>query len=111
MNRKTCEECGGEIERRNVEFKLYGESVGLFPAEVCVKCGEEIFDEKTSDKIDEAVKRRGLWGLGAGAKVIQVGSSTAVVVNKKIADFLKLKKGELVYVHPESKHKLVMEIP
>ena len=110
MKRNTCEECGGKIVKKNIEFKLYGELVGFFPAEVCTKCGEEIFDEKTSDQIDEAAKKKGLWGLGADAKIIKVGSSAAVVINKKIIQFLGLKKGEEVYVHPETKRKLVIEI-
>lgn len=110
MERKQCEECGGKIIKKNVEFKLYGESLGFFPAEVCSKCGEEIFDEATSDKIDEKAKALGLWGLGATAKVTQVGSSIALVINKKISDFLGLKRGEEVYIHPESKRRVVIEI-
>ena len=110
MKREKCEECGGRIVKKEVEFKLYGESLGMFPAEVCTKCGEEIFDEATSDKIDEKAKEKGLWGLGANTKVTQVGSSIALVINKKIAEFLGLKKGEEVYVHPENRKRLVIEI-
>ncbi len=110
MERTTCEECGGKVVRKEVEFKLYGEIVGSFPAEVCTKCSEEIFDEKTSDAIDEAAKKKGLWGLGAPATITQIGSSIAVVINKRIADFMGLKKGKEVFVHPEDKHKITMEV-
>lgn len=109
MKRKVCEECSGRIVKKKVEFTLYGESLGFFPAEVCVKCGEEVFDEATSDKIDEVAKNKGLWRIGASATVTQVGSSLAVVINKKISDFLGLKKGREVYVHPESKRRIVIE--
>lgn len=108
---KHCDECGGRIEDKNVEFKLYGEVVGTFPAMVCAQCGEQLFTEETSDAIDEAAKKKGLWGLGAHAKVTQVGSSIALVINKKIATFLGLKKGEEVYIQPENKHKISIEMP
>ena|SRR3989338_6047687 len=110
MKREQCEECDGKLIKKSVEFKLYGESVGFFPAEVCTKCGEEVFDEATSDKIDEKAKEKGLWGLGSSAKVTQVGSSIALIINKKIADFLGLKRGEEVYIHPENKRRIVIEI-
>lgn len=108
--REKCDECGGKLVKKDVEVKLYGESLGFFPAEVCLKCGEEVFDESTSDKIDEIAKKKGLWGLEAKAKVTQVGSSIALVINKKIAQFIGLKKGEEVYVHPESKKKIMIEV-
>jgi len=34
----------------------------------------------------------------------------AVTINKKIADYLHLEKGEEVFVYPEDKHRLVIEI-
>lgn len=110
MERTKCEECGGKIVKKKIEFELYGESLGMFPAEVCDKCGEEIFDEETSDKIDEAAKEKGLWGLGAGTKIARVGSSMAVTINKKIVEYMGLEKGESVFVYPESKRKLVVEV-
>ncbi len=111
MMRKTCEECGGRIVRKKVEFRMYGELIGLFPAEVCTKCGEKLFDEKASDQIDAEVKKRGLWGLGVNAKLIKVGSSMAVVINQKLARFLDLKPGSDVHVHPESRHRIAIEVP
>ncbi|MBI2146916.1 YgiT-type zinc finger protein [Candidatus Woesearchaeota archaeon] len=110
MKREQCEECGGKIVKKKVDFKLYGESLGAFSADVCSGCGEEVFDEKTADEIDDAAKKKGLWGLGANAKVVQVGSSIALVINKKIADFVGLKKGEEVHIHPENKKKVVIDI-
>ena len=109
MKRKTCEECGGTVMEKKVEFKLYGEPLGFFPAEVCTKCGEEIFDEETSDAIDKVAKDKGLWGLEAQTKLTRVGSSYAIIINKKIVDFMGLKPGEEVHVHPESKKKIVIQ--
>ena len=50
MIRTKCDECGGKIIQKKVDFRMYGEVVGRFPAEVCVKCGEVCFDENASDK-------------------------------------------------------------
>ena len=61
MNRNKCDECGGKIVKKLVDFGLYGVSLGKFNAEVCTKCGEECFDEETSDMIDEVAKAKGLW--------------------------------------------------
>lgn len=110
MKLMKCDECGGKIANKKVEFKLYGESLGYFPAEVCTKCGEQVFSEETSDKIDEIAKEKGLWGLGVDTKVIKVGSSTAILINKRIADFLGLKKGKTVHVRPEDKNKISIEL-
>ena len=111
MERKICEECKGKIIKKKVEFKLYGETLGKFPAEVCLKCGEKVFDEETSDKIDEIAKKKGLWGLDAQTKINKVGTSIAITINKKIASFTNLKKGEEILIHPENKRRIIIELP
>lgn len=110
MKREKCEECGGKIVQKKVEFALYEENLGFFPAEVCIKCGEEVFDEETSDKIDAAAKQKGLWGLSARTKIGKVGTSIAVTINKQIAQFMQLQKGKEVIVHPQTKKKLLIEV-
>jgi len=110
MGRTKCDECGGKIVNKNVEFRLYDQIVGKFPAQVCERCGEECFDEGTSDMIDEAAKTKGLWGLGAKSKVGIAGDSFIIRINKKLARFLNLKKGGEVSLNPESRHKLVIEV-
>ncbi len=110
MERKTCEGCGGKIEKKKIEFTIYGELLGLFPAEICTKCGEELFDEEVSEEIDRVAKEKGIWGLEASTKVAKVGSSYAIIINKRIADFLELKQGENVHIHPENRKKIVINI-
>lgn len=51
MKRTKCEECGGKIIRKKNIFSLHNNKVGMFPVEVCSKCKEEVYDEKTVDKI------------------------------------------------------------
>ncbi len=110
MKRNTCEECGGNVSRKKVEFQLYGEILGSYMADVCGKCGEEVFDEEVSLQIESEAKKRGLWGLSATTKIAQMGSSVGLTINKKIADFMQLEKGEQVRVHPENKKRLIIEI-
>lgn len=100
----------GTLEKKKVEFKLYGELVGSFSAEVCSQCGEKFFDEKTSAKIDEAAKTKGLWGLEAETSIGKTGDSLMVRINKQLAEFLGLQKGEKVKIRPEDKKRLVIEI-
>ena len=104
----TCEK--GTLQRKKVDFQLYGELVGKFPADVCNQCQEIFFDEKTSEAIDKASKAKGLWGLEAETKVGQSGDSLMIRVNKQLVDFLNLHKGETVKIRPEDKKKLVIEI-
>ncbi len=109
IERKTCEECGGKVKKGKVEFTLYGNSLGHFPAAVCTQCGEELFDEETSDQIDRIAKEKGLWGLEAQTKITKVGSSYAIILNKKLVDFMGLKLGEEVHLYPEAKDKLIIQ--
>ena len=108
MKRKICEECGGKIIHKLVDYVLLGENLGKFPADVCTKCGEQVFDEEVSGKIDIIAKQKGLWGLQAKTRIGKIGNSFNVLINSKIAKFLDLKKGEEVVVYPESKNKLVI---
>ncbi|MBU4493493.1 MAG: YgiT-type zinc finger protein [Nanoarchaeota archaeon] len=110
MERKICEECGGKIIHKKVDYILLGQNLGKFPAEVCTKCGEQVFDEDVSGKIDVIAKQKGLWGLQAKTRVGKIGNSFNILINSKIARFLELKKGEEVVVYPESKNKLVITV-
>jgi len=110
MEIEKCPECNGKLEKKNVDYILLGKNLGKFEALVCNNCGEEIFNEEASDKIEKKAKELGLWGLYAKVKVNQVGNSIAVTVTKPIAEFLDLKKGKDVLIYPEDKHKLILEI-
>ena len=109
MERNSCEECGGKVVKKKIDYIYLGENLGKFDAEVCTKCNEQIFDEETFDKIESLAKSKGLWGLAGKSKVSQIGNSVAVTINKKIAGFVNLKKGEEVRVYPESKNRIIIE--
>jgi len=107
---EKCYICGkGALEHKKVDFKLYGISLGKFDAEVCNACNETFFSEAASDKIDALAKKNGLWGLEAKTKVGKVGNSMDVKINRRIAEFVGLKKGEEVRVYPDGKHRIIIE--
>lgn len=108
MKRQKCEECKGKLIKKQVEFAMYGISLGKFPAEVCSKCGEEVFDEKTSQEIDRIAKEKGLWGLAKKVKVVKIGNSLAVRIPKQISDFIGLKEGKEALMRPD-KNKIIIE--
>lgn len=107
---KKCE-CGGKIIRKKMDYLLLGENLGRFETMLCQKCKERYYNEEVMDKIDIVAKKRGLWGLESHTKLSEVGNSLAIRLNKKLVDFFKFKKGKEVIIYPESKEKLVIQIP
>lgn len=105
-----CEACGGKAIRKKVPYEQFGVNLGLFEAEVCTKCGETIFSLKEAKRIEEKAKQKGIWGLTARTKIGVSGNSLDVRIDKRIAEFLKLKKGKTVTLHPEGKDKLVIYV-
>ncbi len=106
MNCPVCEK--GILKKGKTERFLFGIFLGEFPAELCSKCGESYTDEKTTKKIEDIAKAKGIWGLGKNTKITKTGNSLAVRIPKEIAGFLDLKNGTEAYVHPDGK-KLVIE--
>jgi hypothetical protein len=106
-----CVMCNGKVEKKKVEHKEFGVSLGEFDAQVCVNCNEIFYDGKTVDKIQAKSKQLGLFGLTAKkTKVAQVGNSLAVRIPKEIANFANLKKEEEVRIIPKSKKEILVEI-
>ncbi|MFH1316473.1 MAG: hypothetical protein ABII01_03080 [Candidatus Woesearchaeota archaeon] len=105
-----CWECRKKMKDKQVEYSLYGQKIGKFPAKVCEKCNETIFSEETSKKITQIVKQKGLWGLQVKTKVGQSGSTLDIRLPKKIIEFFNLKKGEEVTIYPEDKDKMIITI-
>ncbi len=102
-----CTACKkGSYEKKSVPYEFLGESIGVFEALVCDKCNETLFESAASDKIEEEVKKRGLWGLRARSKVSKVGNALDVRIPKALADFLTLKKGKEVILEPIDKNRL-----
>ena len=110
MEEKKCWECNGTYKVKEVDYSLYGISLGKFKAKVCSKCNDTVFSEEASKEIEKIAKDKGLFGLESRTKVGKVGNSLDVKINNKIASFVNIKKGEEVIVYPESKKKIIVEI-
>lgn len=106
MECPVCE--NGTLKSGKIKESLFGVFLGEFPADICRNCNESFTDEKTTKKIEEIAKAKGIWGLGKITKISKVGNSLIVRVPKAIAEFLKLRDGEEAFVHPDGS-KLVVE--
>ncbi|HLD79790.1 MAG TPA: YgiT-type zinc finger protein [Candidatus Nanoarchaeia archaeon] len=59
-----CPRCGkGTLMSKKVLYAVHEIELGKFPARICNACNEQWFDEKTSTKIQELEKKKGLFGL------------------------------------------------
>ncbi len=104
-----CPSCNkGTLEKKNIKEEQFGISLGEYLGLQCTSCGETFFDEKVTQQIIEKSKEKGLFGMEMTTKVTKTGNSLAVRIPKKIADFLKLKEGKEVRIHPAG-DKLVIE--
>lgn len=65
---------------------------------------------QASDAIDAKAKELGLWGLEKKGKIGYSGNSLIVRIPKRVAEFMKLKKGEDIVIKPEDKRRLVIEV-
>lgn len=106
----TCWECKGKYLHKMMDFEVCGVNLGKFKAKVCNKCGDTVFEEEVSDKIEVKAKQKGVWGLKAHTKVGKVGNSLDIRIADRIAKFLHLKKGTGVEVYPESRKRLIIEL-
>ncbi|MBS3056577.1 MAG: hypothetical protein J4473_04040 [Candidatus Aenigmarchaeota archaeon] len=105
-----CNECGGKMLKKVVDYIFLDENLGRFSAEVCSLCGEQVFEEGVIEKVTQNAKEKGLWNLGSSVKVSRIGNSMGIVVTKKLAQFLRLKPGETVTIYPENRHRIIVDI-
>lgn len=101
--------CGKEAKKGKISVKVYGIDIGQFEGYKC-ECGEELFDEKTVGEIEKRSMELGIFGLGVKEKVSASGNSLIIRVPKKLAEFLNIKKGSSVYIEPEGKDKIKVDI-
>ena len=104
-----CPVCDkGNLKKGKIKETMFGIYLGEFPAEICTKCNESFTDEKTTRMIEEAAKKKRIWGMGKKTKITKTGNSLAVRIPQEIAKFLNLKDGKEAYIHPEG-NRLVIE--
>lgn len=105
-----CILCDGKLNEKMVDYKIYGKSIGKFPALVCNSCGEQWFNEETSKKIQEKEKKLKLFGLSRETKISYSGNSLIIRIPRKLAKFMNLKKETEVIIYPEDKNKISISI-
>lgn len=102
-----CTNCDtGQYVKKKVPYTFLGEKIGVFDALVCERCQEILFESDASQKIEEEVKKRGLWGLRARTKISEVGNALDVRIPKDLARFFSLKKGKEVILEPIDRNRL-----
>jgi hypothetical protein len=100
---EKCYECEkGTLLTKNVKYEQYGIPIGKYPAEVCTKCAEVFFSSGVVGKIEDALKKKGLWGLGAKTQIGTSGNSLDLKLAKKLIHFFHLKKGQSVFIEPRT---------
>jgi len=105
-----CVLCGGKLKNKIVDYKVYGKSLGKFPAKVCEKCNEQWFDEENSKKIEQAEKKANLFGLCRESKISYSGNSLIIRIPKDIVKFMNLNKESQIIIYPEDKNKISVNI-
>ncbi len=105
-----CVLCNGKTVERLVEYTEFNAGLGKFKANVCERCGEQYFDEKIVEQIQNLSKKLGLFGLAKKSKIAQVGNSIAIRIPKEIVRFLNLKKGKEVVLFPKNRHDLHIQV-
>lgn len=104
-----CPTCGkGVLRRTKIHEVMFGIDLGEFQAEVCGKCHESFTNEATTSAIENAARKKGIWGLGRKTKITRTGNSLAVRIPKDIVRFLRLQEGGEAYIRPD-KGKIVVE--
>jgi len=105
-----CISCGGKLKSREVDYEIYGVSIGKFPALVCESCGEQWFSEETSKKIEEKERKLGIFGLSIDSKVSYSGNSLIIRIPQNLARFMRIKKDSKIKIEPENKNKICISL-
>lgn len=103
-----CPMCNSKLKRGKVTEKYLGYNLGTYTGWVCTKCGENLLDEHSVEKAQKKAKELGIFGLSEKSTVAKSGNSLVVRIKKKVADYLGLKEGSEIMVHPEA-NRLVVE--
>ncbi|WRQ72920.1 MAG: AbrB/MazE/SpoVT family DNA-binding domain-containing protein [Methanosarcinales archaeon Met12] len=97
------------LPRKQVDYEVCGINLGKFPADVC-SCGEQYFDEETAERMTEAARKAGVFGIAKKTKISYTGKSLMVRIPKQIAEFADLKNGKEVEIVPEGRKKILVTI-
>ncbi|MFH0713727.1 MAG: YgiT-type zinc finger protein [Candidatus Micrarchaeota archaeon] len=105
-----CPMCYTEVKRGKVTEEYLGHELGEFEGWICSKCGETLLTEQSAKVAFNKAKKLGLTGLSERGTIAKSGNSLVVRIKKTLADYLNITAGKQVFLHPEGKNKLVVEI-
>ena len=105
-----CPVCGrANLRREKRRAEQEGFDLGAYVAEVCPSCEEIFWTEKDVERMEHRAKEIGIWGLQRKTKVAIVGNSLAIRIPQPLANFLGLRHGTEVLIHPMGRDKLIIE--
>ena len=108
---EKCPVCNrGVLRSKRVDETMFGLNLGSYDAEVCDDCGEVFFTAESVDKFESRAKELGLWGLASKVKVARSGNSLLVRIPSPLARYLNIRNGQEVFVAPDKKHTLVLDL-
>ncbi len=102
--------CSGSVKKGIVKEEYLGHSLGEYQGWTCTKCGETMLGAESVRKAQQKAKELGIFGLSERTAIAKSGNSLVVRIKKTLADYLKLNEGRQVFLHPEGKNKLVIEL-
>lgn len=105
-----CPNCNTKLKKAIVKEEYLGHELGKFEGFECTKCGETLLTEESVTKAQQKAKELGVFGLAEKTTIAKSGNSLIVRIKKKVANYLGLLEGDEVFVHPEGKKKLVVEV-
>ncbi len=105
-----CPMCGGNVKKGKVREEYLGHFLGEFPGWICTKCGETLLSAESVRKVQQRAKELGIFGLSERTAIAKSGNSLVVRIKKTLANYLNITEGKQVFLHPEGKNKLVVEV-
>lgn len=102
--------CGGNLKKSQCEVEFFGINFGLKACEVCTKCNAEYLDNEIITKIQDEMKKIGIFGLERNLQVAKSGNSLVIRIPKEIADFLGIQAKSLIKLIPLNNKQLQVEV-
>lgn len=99
----------GNLNKEMIKVEHFGVYFGDYDGLKCDSCGESFLESEATEEVIQKAKEKGIFGIEARTKVAKSGNSLSIRIPKKIAEFLKLKKGKEIKMHPADKNKLIIE--
>ena len=105
-----CPMCNSSLKKGMVKEEYLGHPLGEFEGYICNKCGETLLAQESVEAAQTKAKQLGIFGLAEKTNISKSGNSLILRLKKKLTDYIGVSEGSEVLVHPEGKHKLVIEV-